>query len=249
MSLSGKKYLRYERHIDLPKIGEAGQLKLLDARVLIVGAGGLGTPAAAYLAAAGVGTLVIIDDDVVQKSNLQRQIFYTDGDAGKAKVDCLRTRLMALNSEITVEAIQARLTRENGAAIISACDVVIDGSDNFATKYLLNELCIEAKKPLVYGAVYQFEGQIAVFQGYEADKPCYRCLYRDVPEVGAPTCTEAAVWGPGVGMIGTLQASEAMKLLLDLSTLAGGMLLFNALTMQFENIQLAKDKTCPACGK
>jgi molybdopterin/thiamine biosynthesis adenylyltransferase len=247
--LSGKQYIRYERHIELPEIGEYGQNKLLNSSILIIGAGGLGTPAAAYLAAGGIGKLGIIDDDVVSRGNLQRQFLYKDTDENKSKVACLCARLREANPEIELEPLNVRLIRGNADDIISDYDLVLDGSDNFETKYLANEVCHRQKKPLVYGAVLGFDGQVSVFKSYERDQPCYKCLYADVPEHLVPSCTESAVLGPMVGIIGALQAAEAIKVLLNLPCLAGSLLFYNALNAHIAKAGITKRSNCAICAK
>lgn len=249
--LNSKAFVRYERHIELPEIGEAGQAKLLASKVLIVGAGGLGTPAAVYLTAAGIGHIGIIDDDTIRRSNLQRQILYKSADEGNVKVECLSRELKALNPETEIEAICARLTAENAKEIVGRYDLVVDGSDNFETRYLLNDICYELKKPLVSGAVLNFDGQVGVFMAYDdAALPCYRCLYPQMPEPGTvPTCSESAVLGPLVGIIGCIQATEAIKALLSLPGLAGHLLTYSALNVHMAKMAVPKRPDCPTCSK
>lgn len=243
---------RYARHLLLPEVGEAGQRRLLASRVLLVGAGGLGSPAAYYLAAAGVGQLRIVDDDAVERSNLQRQILHTEARIGMAKVHSAAAALEALNPGVTVQALQTRLDADNVAALLDGVDVVIDGADNFRTRYVLNDACVSAGKPLVYGAVQQFEGQVSVFDaGRQPGRaPCYRCLFPVPPPAGlAPDCAEAGVLGVLPGVIGLLQATEAIKLLLQVgTTLAGRLLNFDALSMRFHELALPVDPTCPVCA-
>lgn len=247
--LESSAYVRYERHIELPEIGEQGQAKLLASKVLVVGAGGLGTPAAVYLTAAGVGHIGIVDDDTVRRSNLQRQILYKTTDEGLPKVECLARELKALNPETSLETIGERLAEGNARETIGRYDLVIDGSDNFETRYLLNDVCYELKKPLVSGAVLNFDGQVAVFKAYENDaQPCYRCLHPDIPDRNmVPSCTESAVLGPLVGVIGCLQATEAIKELVGLPGLAGALLTYSALNTHIEKVTLRKDPHCPTC--
>lgn len=243
---------RYARHLSLPEIGGDGQRRLASARVLLVGAGGLGSPAAFYLAAAGVGQLRLVDDDRVERSNLQRQILHTDADIGIAKALSASHRLQALNPAVAVEPVQERVRADNIERLLGDVDVVIDGSDNFATRYLLNDACVRFGKPLVYGAVQRFDGQVAVFDaGRQRGKaPCYRCLFPFPPEPGAaPACSEAGVLGVLPGVIGLLQATEALKLLLAIGEpLRGRLLRFDALSMRFHELALSVDPDCPVCA-
>lgn len=238
---------RYARQLSLPGVGPAGQARLKAARVLIVGTGGLGSPAALYLAAAGVGTLGLVDHDVVDASNLHRQLLHATPDVGRPKVDSARDRLAALNPHVTVVGHHAQLSSANALALLRGWDLVLDGSDNFPTRYLVNDACGLLGVPYVYGSVQRFEGQVAVFGG---DGPCYRCLFREPPPPGlVPTCAEAGVFGVMPGLIGTLQATEALKWLLGLGTpLAGRLLLLDALTMRQRVIEVRKDPACPLCG-
>ena len=243
---------RYARHLTLPQVGAEGQRRLAEARVLLVGAGGLGSPAAFYLAAAGVGHLRLIDDDVVERSNLQRQILHTDANIGVPKVDSAARRLHALNPGVTIEAVRERVVAANVARLLQEVDVVIDGADNFAARYLLNDACVQLGKPLVYGAVQQFEGQVAVFDAgrQRGQAPCYRCLFPAPPDPSAaPNCSEAGVLGVLPGVIGLLQATEALKLLLAIGEpLSGRLLRFDALSMRFHELALAADPDCPCCA-
>ena len=243
---------RYSRHLLLPQVGEAGQQRLHAARVLLVGAGGLGSPAGYYLAAAGVGRLRIADDDTVERSNLQRQILHTDARIGMAKVQSAAVALTALNPGVQVEAIGERVTADNVEDLLEGVDVVIDGADNFATRYLLNDACVKLGKPLVYGAVQQFEGQVSVFDAgrHRGQAPCYRCLFPSPPPAElAPNCAEAGVLGVLPGVIGLLQATEAIKLLLGVGEpLAGRLLNFDALSMRFHELRLKPDPCCPVCA-
>ncbi|AWV07312.1 molybdopterin-synthase adenylyltransferase MoeB [Marilutibacter maris] len=245
-------YDRYSRHLRLPEVGEAGQRRLQAARIAMVGAGGLGSPAAFYLAAAGVGTLVLADDDVVDRSNLQRQILHTDDRIGVAKVESARTALSALNPRVRVEAFAERVSAANVERLIADADVVIDGADNFPARYLLNDACVKLGKPLVYGAVHRFEGQASVFDAgrRRGEAPCYRCLFPEPPPPeAAPNCAEAGVLGVLPGVIGLLQATEAIKLVLGLGTSLGGRLLhFDALGMRFRETRLSADPDCPVCA-
>src|SRR4249919_3992980 len=243
---------RYSRHLRLPQFGLDGQRKLERARMLLVGAGGLGSPAAFYLAAAGVGFLRLVDDDVVDRSNLQRQILHTDAGIGTAKVESAAQRLAALNPRIRIDPVQARVTTENVEALIRDVDVVIDGADNFPTRYLLSDACVQMGKPLVYGAVHRFEGQVSVFDAgrKRGEAPCYRCLFPEPPSAeDAPNCSEAGVFGVLPGLIGLLQATEALKLVLGIGQpLAGRLLHFDALSLRFRETRLGPDPDCPVCA-
>ena len=243
---------RYSRHLRLPQIGLAGQRRLEAARVLLVGAGGLGSPAAYYLAAAGVGTLRIADDDVVDRSNLQRQILHTDAAIGTPKVASAAMALTALNPRTTVDAVRERVSSANVEHLLDGVDVVIDGADNFAARYLLNDACVKLGKPLVYGAVHRFEGQASVFDAgrRRGAAPCYRCLFPEPPPPdAAPNCAEAGVLGVLPGVIGLIQATEAIKLLLQIGEpLAGRLLQFDALSMRFRETRLSPDPECPVCA-
>ncbi|MBP6597519.1 MAG: molybdopterin-synthase adenylyltransferase MoeB [Arenimonas sp.] len=243
---------RYSRHLRLPQIGLAGQQRLAASRVLVVGAGGLGSPACYYLAAAGVGTLVLVDDDTVDRSNLQRQILHTDAGIGTAKVESAREALLALNPRVRVEGVRERVTAANVEALVDGADVVLDGADNFPTRYLLSDACVRLAKPLVYGAVHRFEGQVSVFDAgrHPGVQPCYRCLFPEPPAPqDAPNCAEAGVLGVLPGVIGLLQATEAIKLLLGIGQgLAGRLLQFDALAMRFRETRLAPDPDCPVCA-
>lgn len=243
---------RYARHLRLPEIGVAGQRALSDATVLLVGAGGLGSPAAYYLAAAGVGHLRLVDDDVVERSNLQRQILHTDARIGMPKVASAAQALHALNPQVDVAPVAERLTAANVDALLDGVDVVLDGADNFPVRYLLNAACLRHGKPLVYGAVHRFEGQVSVFDaGRQRGRcPCYRCLFPEPPPPeAAPNCSEVGVLGVLPGVIGLLQATEVLKLLLGLGeSLAGRLLQFDALGMRMRQTRLAPDPDCPACA-
>ena len=240
---------RYSRHFLLPEVGEEGQAKLLDAKVLMVGAGGLGSPSAYYLAAAGVGTIGIIDHDVVDLSNLQRQILHTNDRIGEPKTESARKTLQGLNPDVNVIPIPERLTSENIMGIIEDYDIVVDGCDNFATRYLVNDACVMTGKPNVHGSIFQFEGQVTVF--YPGKGPCYRCLYPEPPPPGmAPSCAEAGVLGVLPGLIGTIQAVETIKLILGKGdSLVGRLLHFNTLTMEINTLRLREDPDCPMCGE
>ena len=240
--------VRYSRHIGLNEVGEDGQRRLKQAGVLIVGAGGLGSPAALYLAAAGVGRLGIVDFDAVDLSNLQRQVLHETSGVGSKKTESARNRLRGINPHVQVDPIDLELTSANALRIIGDYDVVVDGTDNFKTRYLTNDACVLLGRPNVYGSVLRFEGQASVFA--TADGPCYRCLFREPPPAGlVPSCAEAGVLGVLPGLIGTIQATEAIKLILGAGeSLAGRLLLVDALRMSFRTIRLRRDPECPACG-
>ena len=248
---------RYSRHLLIPEVGEAGQHTLLRSKVLLIGAGGLGSPAAYYLAAAGVGQLGIVDSDVVDTTNLQRQILHSTERVGEPKALSAKQTLEALNPDVTVVPYQERLTSDNIDRIIADYDVIIDGADNFPTRYLLNDASVKWKKPVVHGSIYRFEGQITVFKPRPRDSadtgetgPCYRCLFPTPPPPEmAPSCAEAGVLGVLPGVIGTLQANEAIKLLLGIGEpLIGRYLLFDALDTSFREVKLRRDPACPVCG-
>ncbi len=242
--------LRYARHIFLPHIGGEGQAKLVEAKVLVIGAGGLGSPAAMYLAAAGVGTLGILDFDKVDLSNLQRQLLHDTDDVGRPKVASATERLNDLNPNVDVIAHDVALSSENAFEIMEPYDVVVDGTDNFPVRYLVNDATQILGKPLVYGSIYQFEGQASVFlPGRES--PCYRCLFPEPPPPGTvPSCAEAGVFGVLPGIVGSIQAVEAIKLIADVGeALVGRLLLFDALAMEFTTVKLRWDPDCPVCGK
>ncbi|MDQ3655373.1 MAG: molybdopterin-synthase adenylyltransferase MoeB [Chloroflexota bacterium] len=245
---SSEQQRRYSRHFLLPEVGEAGQQKLLEAKVLLIGAGGLGSPAALYLAAAGVGTLGIVDDDVVDDSNLQRQILHTTDRIGISKVESARQALTALNPDVTIVAHEERLTRENALTIFKDYYVIVDGADNFATRYLVNDACVLLDKPNVHGSIFRFEGQTTVFDA--TNGPCYRCLFPDPPPPDlAPNCAEAGVLGVLPGVIGVLQATEAIKLIVGIGKpLTGRLMLYDALDATFREMRLDKDPACPMCG-
>ncbi len=239
---------RYGRHLVLSEVGATGQRRLKAARVLLVGAGGLGSPAAMYLAAAGVGTLGLVDFDVVDVTNLQRQIIHGTADIGRPKLDSAHDRLLDVNPFVHVEKFETALTSQNALEIARDFDVVVDGTDNFPTRYLVNDTCVILGKPNAFGSVLRFEGQASVFA--TADGPCYRCLFREPPPPGlVPSCADAGVLGVLPGIVGTIQATEAIKLILGVGQpLIGRLLLIDALTMQFRTIQLRRDRECPACG-
>jgi thiazole biosynthesis adenylyltransferase ThiF len=239
---------RYTRHILLPEIGVTGQKKLLDAKVLVVGAGGLGCPISLYLAAAGVGTIGLVDFDTVDVSNLQRQILFTMEDVGKPKVEAAAKRLKALNPDVTIKTYQVALKSDNIMDILKDYDMIIDGTDNFPTRYLTNDAAVLQKKPNIYGSIFRFDGQVTVFKTPEG--PCYRCLYPEPPPPGeVPSCAEGGVMGAMVGTIGAIQATEAIKLITGAGKPAiGKFVIYNSLDMQFRNLKLHKDPTCPICG-
>ncbi len=248
VSLTPQELVRYSRHIGLAEVGEDGQRQLKRASVLIVGAGGLGSPAALYLAAAGVGRIGIADFDTVDLTNLQRQLLHDTDRVGQRKTDSARARLGAINPLVQIETIDEELTAANALDIVGAYDVVIDGTDNFRTRYLTNDACVLLGRPNVYGSVLRFEGQASVFA--TPDGPCYRCLFPEPPPPGlVPSCAEAGVLGVLPGLVGTIQATEAMKIILGIGeTLAGRLLLIDALAMGFRTIRLRRDPGCPACG-
>jgi molybdopterin/thiamine biosynthesis adenylyltransferase len=243
---------RYSRHLLMPEVGEAGQAKLMRSKVLIVGAGGLGSPAAVYLAAAGVGTIGLVDHDVVDRSNLQRQILHSDARVGTSKIASARQMLEALNPSVKLVGHEEHLTSANVERIFEGYEVVVDGTDNFATRYLINDACVKLRLPNVHGAVYRFEGQVSVFWPARPQRPgpCYRCLFPEPPPPEyAPSCAEAGVLGVLPGVIGLLQATETVKLLLNLGEpLVGRLLYFDALRASFSELRLERDPACPYCG-
>lgn len=240
---------RYDRHFILPEVGEAGQAKLLQSKVLLIGAGGLGSPSAFYLAAAGVGTIGIVDNDVVDMSNLQRQIIHTNDRVGVSKVESARASINGLNPDVKVIGYETRVSSENILDIIKGYDVVIDGCDNFPTRYLVNDACVMSGIPNVHGSIFQFEGQASVF--YPGRGPCYRCLFPEPPPPGAaPSCQEAGVLGVLPGLVGCVQALEAMKIILGIGKpLIGRMVYFDTLSMELRIHKLRKDPNCPVCGE
>lgn len=250
--LTPEQIKRYSRHIMLPEVGEVGQGKLLDAKVLLLGAGGLGSPSGLYLAAAGVGTIGIVDDDVVDESNLQRQVLHNVERLGMAKVESARKTLQALNPDVRVIPIQDRLDSSNVLEIISQYDLIVDGADNFQTRYLLNDASLKLRKPVVHASIFRFEGQLTTFMADPNEGgPCYRCLYPDPPPAGmAPSCQEAGVLGVLPGMIGTMQANEALKIILGVGeTLSGRLMVFDALSTKWRTMKLRKDPECRVCSK
>src|SRR2546427_4439861 len=248
--LSKEEQLRYSRHMIMPEVGAEGQQRLNAARVLCIGAGGLGSPAALYLAAAGVGAIGIVDFDDVDLSNLQRQILHGTKDVGRAKLQSAQDRLRDINPEIDIELHQCRFSSENAPQIVSKYDLVVDGSDNFATRYLSNDVCVFAQKPNVYGSVFRFEGQTTVFAPHLGG-PCYRCLCPEPPPPeSVPNCAQAGVLGVLPGIIGLLQAIEAIKLIVGIGEpLVGRLLHFDALKIKFRELNLRRDPECPVCGE
>jgi adenylyltransferase/sulfurtransferase len=248
-SLSHEEILRYSRHLLIPDVGLKGQRKLKAASVLIIGTGGLGSPIALYLAAAGIGHIGLVDYDVVDRTNLQRQVIHGTSTVGMLKVESARSRLLDLNPDIQVEVYNQPFTSENARGIATPYDLIVDGSDNFPTRYLTNDLCVLTGKPNVYGSVYRFEGQVSVFDARVG--PCYRCLFPDPPPPGlVPSCAESGVLGILPGTIGTLQATEALKLILGIGEpLIGRLLLYNAQDMSFEFVRLRKNPGCRVCGE
>lgn len=247
--MNDNQLLRYSRHILLPQIAFEGQQKLADSHALIIGAGGLGSPVALYMGAGGVGKLTICDYDNVDMTNLQRQIIHTTQAIGMNKALSAQQTMMAINPEITVVPIPRKPTEEELLQLADAADVVIDCSDNFRTRYALNRICVQLRKPLVSGAAIGFEGQVTVFDMRHDDSPCYHCLFPDAGDDGEMRCAENGVFAPLVGMIGTTQATEAMKLLVGIGdSLQGRLLLLDAMSMEWRSIKLGKDKSCAVCG-
>lgn len=248
MVLNDNQLERYARHIILKEVGGHGQQKLMSSKVLMIGAGGLGSPLLMYLAAAGVGTLGIIDDDEVALSNLQRQIIHQTNAVGKEKTKSAKATLAAINPDVNIVTHQMRLNVDNAEEIIEQYDIVADGCDNFTTRFLVNDTCLKLKKPLVSGALSQFDGQLATFKGYEDDKPCYRCLVPDHPS-GVLSCAEAGILGAVAGVIGTMQAVEVLKEILVLGdSLAGKLVIYDALSATSRKITLPKDPGCTFCN-
>lgn len=249
MALTNQQIFRYSRHLIMPEVGIKGQEKLSSSSVLCIGAGGLGSPLALYLAAAGVGRLGIVDFDVVDFSNLQRQIIHGESKIGKLKVESAKERIKEINSDVEVETYNVRLTSENALDILKNYDVIVDGTDNFATRYLVNDACVLLGKPNVYGSIFRFEGQVSVFDAKRG--PCYRCLYPEPPPPGmVPSCAEGGVLGILPGIIGTLQAAEAIKLILGKGNpLIGKLLFIDEMEMKIKELKLRKDPNCPICGE
>jgi molybdopterin/thiamine biosynthesis adenylyltransferase len=251
MEFSERQIQRYARHILLKEVGGAGQQKLLNARVLIIGAGGLGSPALMYLAAAGVGTIGIVDDDVVDLSNLQRQIAHTEARIGEPKVASAVAAIAEINPDVTVEAHHTRISAENALDLIGGYDIVADGSDNFATRFLVNDACYFAQKTLVSAAILRFDAQVSTFKPYSgADAPCYRCIFREAPPPGmVPSCAEAGVLGALCGMIGSFQATEVIKELLGIGqSLSGHLVIYDGLEATYRKVKVKRDPKCPLCG-
>ena len=249
MNLRDDQIERYSRQIILPNIGGKGQEKLLNAKVLIIGAGGLGSPCALYLASAGIGKIGIVDSDAVELNNLQRQILHSTKDVGRPKVESAKDRLNAINPDVEVIPYKLRLTSENISNIIKDYDIIVDGSDNFPTRYLVNDACVIAKKPLSHGGIFRFDGQaITIVPGESA---CYRCLFPEPPPPGlVPSCQEAGILGAVAGIIGTIQANEVLKYILGIGgLLTGKLLVFNALDSSFRQVKVPRDEKCPVCSK
>ena len=250
MNLSDADLARYARHIVLKEIGGDGQRRLMRASVTVVGAGGIGSPAIQYLAAAGIGRLVLIDDDRVDLSNLQRQTVFAPADIGGAKVDAAAAALHRLNPGVEVVRRRVRIDAANAAALVASGDVVLDGSDNFATRLVVADAALAARVPLVSAAVGQFDGQIGIFRGWEADRPCYRCFVGDAPAAPETSCADAGVLGPVTGVMGSLAALETIRLLVPFGDdSAGKLLVMDALSLRFRTLALPKDPGCPACGR
>ena len=247
LSLDATQLDRYSRHIIMDEIGPEGQATLLDSRVLVIGAGGLGAPVIQYLAAAGVGTIGIVDDDTVERSNLQRQVIHADGDVGTPKVDSAEAFINSLNPDVSVDTYETRLSKANAADIIAGYDLVVDASDNFPTRFLVNDVCRLARIPVAHGAIYKFEGQVTTLV---PGGPCYRCLFPEAPEPGTvPDCATTGVLGVLPGTVGCLQATEAVKLLLDNGDpLVGTMLSYDAMELAFERVPYQSRENCPVCG-
>ena len=241
---------RYSRHLRIPEIGIEGQQKLLDSKLLLIGAGGLGSPAGLYLAAAGVGTIGVIDDDIVDASNLQRQVLHRTHDIGSPKVQSARRTMEALNPDVGVVMHQLRLTEENAEDIFSQYDLIVDGSDSFETRYIVNDACVKLGIPQVHGSIFRFDGQITTFDPRRVESPCYCCLFPTAPPPElAPNCAVAGVLGVLPGVVGTIQATEAIKMLLGIGEpLVGRLLMYDALSMSFRTLKVRKDESCPACG-
>jgi molybdopterin/thiamine biosynthesis adenylyltransferase/rhodanese-related sulfurtransferase len=247
--LSNEEVLRYSRHLIMPEVGMDGQLKLKRAKVLCIGTGGLGAPLGLYLAAAGVGRIGVVDFDAVDYTNLQRQVLFGTSDVGRPKIEAAAEHLRNLNPEIQIDAVETRLTSQNALEVFKDYDVIVDGTDNFPTRYLVNDACVLLGKPNVYGSIFRFEGQITVF-GYPGG-PCYRCLYPEPPPPGlVPSCAEGGVLGVLPGVVGTIQAAETLKLIIGKGeSLIGRLLLFDALGMRFRELKLRKNPECPLCGE
>ncbi|BBM82586.1 molybdopterin-synthase adenylyltransferase MoeB [Candidatus Uabimicrobium amorphum] len=247
--LTQAEYKRYMRHLMLQQVGEQGQLRLKETRVIVIGVGGLGCPILMYLAAAGIGHIAIVDNDVVEESNLQRQVLYANAEIGQPKALVAAQKIRAQNPLISVEVFQERLNQQNYHRLLSAYDIVVDGSDNFATRYLVSDACVKLQKPLVYGSIFRFEGQVSLFSTTK-DAPCYRCLYPQMPQKDAiPDCSQAGVLGVLPGMIAMFQATETLKHILQIGeTLSGKLLCFNALDMEMRKLNIKKNPKCLACN-
>lgn len=251
MDFTEAQFERYARHLILDEVGEEGQARLMASRVLVVGGGGLGSPLLLYLGAAGIGTLGVADDDVVDLSNLQRQVIHASTSIGAPKVESAKATLSALNPEVRVEAYRLRLDAENAAALVAQYDLVADGSDNFATRYVLNDVCYRLQKPLVAASLAPFDGQLSTFKSYLGPpNPCYRCLFREPPPPDlVPRCETAGILGAVAGVMGTLQATEVLKELLGIGeSLSGILLMYDALRVQFHRVRIPRDPACPTCG-
>ena len=249
VDLSNEEVQRYSRHLIMPEVGMAGQKKLKAASVLLIGAGGLGSPLAMYLAAAGIGRMGLVDYDTVDHTNLQRQIIHGTSDVGRPKLESAKQRILDINPHVQVDTYEVPLTSENALEILKPYDVIIDGTDNFPTRYLTNDACVLLGKPNVYGSIFRFEGQVSVFHAEEG--PCYRCLFPEPPPPGlVPSCAEGGVLGVLPGTIGALQATEAIKIILGIGEpLVGRLLLYDALNMEFQQVKLRKNPDCPVCGE
>ncbi len=249
MEFTEEQIKRYSRHIILPEVGGEGQIKLLSSKVLLIGAGGLGAPCGYYLGAAGIGTLGIVDFDTVDLSNLQRQIWHGTADVGRYKVDSAKDSIARINPDVNVVTYKEKISSENIKGLIKDYDVIIDATDNFPTRYLINDACHFMRKPLVYGSIFRFDGQATVFLPEEG--PCYRCLFPSPPPPGlVPSCQEAGVLGVLPGVVGAIQANEAIKIILGVGqTLNGRLLIYDALDMKFTEMKLRQDRTCPLCGE
>jgi len=253
MDFTEEQVERYARHILLPEVGGEGQAKLLAAKVLVVGAGGLGAPVLLYLAAAGVGTIGIVDDDVVDLSNLQRQVIHSTDTIDMAKVESAKERLLAINPNIQINIHQTRLNVDNVLDIMSPYDVIADGTDNFDSRFLINDACYFSKKILVSAAILRFDGQLSTFKAHEEgeDRPCYRCIFREAPPEGqVPTCSQAGVLGAICGTMGSLQSTEILKEIMDVGqSMSGTLMIYDALHTEFRNVKVKRDKGCPLCGE
>lgn len=249
VAMDDAQLLRYSRHILLPELGIDAQARFAAAHALIIGAGGLGTPAAQFLAAAGVGTLTLCDPDLVDLTNLQRQILYSTADVGAPKVDAAKARLNAINPDVRIETVPARVGPNELAGLVAAADVVLDCCDNFATRHAVNRACVAARKPLVSGAAIRFDGQVAVFDRRDSTSPCYHCLFGEGDELEETRCATMGVFAPLVGIIGATQAAEGLKLIAGVGeTLSGRLLLLDALAMRWRDVRVTRDPQCPVCS-